>query len=293
MLVTKAEAVGCLLALLFQPVYSQATTVVAIVSPQGIVLAADSNQIRRTTDWSRLPNTTTTKLVVIQDRIAVANIGISDIGDGGVHYYFSPFIKDIQARLPPNVSVDDVASVIQDESAKVFANFDVILESGTLKQNDSLEDCHLFIQYVIAGYQQGLPKIRVVQFYIDWKARRLVGPKAIVLGPAKDIHIDFSTYGFGITQAITDIFDRHSYAYKQALARSPKAFRALLDHRSISLDETSTFARVLIQIEEEVNPSEVAGDVAIIKILPNGRAEYQGQERKTLAHGKLAKQHNP
>jgi hypothetical protein len=52
----------------------------------------------------------------------------------------------------------------------------------------------------------------------------------------------------------------------------PETFQKLISDRPVTLDETAAFARTLVGIEEQTNPSKVGGKVRGVEILPNGRA---------------------
>jgi hypothetical protein len=279
---TKHKATALLLLTLI-PIPCTATTIFVFVTRHGIVVGSDS-KMRHVSGYGRiLSESTTDKFALIQNHIIIASIGESDIRGGEAHYNFLAWIKSLQSNLSSDISIDDFTKVILTESAKVFATFNTVLENGTLKQQDHTEMCKAFIQYVIVGYQGSLPKLYVVQFYIDWNNKKLVGPLGTEFLMKSTGDAEY--YGFGMKEAITDFTNRQSYAYKQALILAPQAFRKFIRHRDISLDEAKSITMAVIKVEEQVNPSMVGGEIRIAEILPNGRA-LQGNTINDLAESR-------
>jgi hypothetical protein len=57
-------------------------------------------------------------------------------------YDFASWLSMIEQALPVDVAVDEFASIVERESTRAFAGFDVILKSGTLTRTDPLEDSY-------------------------------------------------------------------------------------------------------------------------------------------------------
>jgi hypothetical protein len=275
MLVANHQTIVILLIALFCPIPLSASTVLVFVTQQGIVMSTDSKMstIHALGDYNeRIGEGTTKKFVVVQDRILVASVGHADIQRGDVHYNFLAWMKELEARLPKDISVDDLTSVIQAESAKVFADFDAVLKADVLKRKDATDTCTSFIEYIVAGYQNGNPRVYVVQFYVDWNEKKLVGPLRILREAGDNTNGHFRVYAFGIKESLTDILNRQSYAYKQTMARATKAFGNLLAQRDVTISETISLARTFVQIEENTNPGDVGGTIQLARVLPSGRA---------------------
>lgn len=264
----KAAVCACVLAC---PIPLAATTVIVSVSQDGIVVSSDSkivfNEIAGS-DKAPPSEGSTRKFMVVQDRIVVASLGDADIQSETIHYNFLKWMNDLQGGLPKGISVDDLTSTIKTESAKAFAGWEEALDSGAIQRHGPGDICPILVQYLIIGYQDGAPRIQLVQFYNDWNTNKLVGPEQFL------IHGGTSRPGmqpFGVKEAITNILNPGSYAYKRAMAQDPQAFGHLLSGQA-SLDETIALTRTLIKIEEEVNPNDVGGDVQTVRVLPDGRA---------------------
>jgi hypothetical protein len=123
------------------------------------------------------------------------------------------------------------------------------VSSRRANPNRPEEIFELGIEYVIAGYQGGTPRLCVLKFYSDWGAKKIVGPYQVRRKIVDQLYL----YLFGVMEAITDFLNGKSYAYKQAMSRCPKTFQNLISDRPVTLEETAAFARVLGGIEEETN----------------------------------------
>jgi hypothetical protein len=142
-----------------------------------------------------------------------------------------------------------------------------------MKQHSPDEMYREVVRYLVAGYQAGMPRFEEVLFYADWNQKGLIGPIRLMAYPGPNNVGNLHVYQFGFREVIADMTNRESYAYKQAMARLPRTFGDLLLHRrGISLDEAASFAGILVQIEEDTNPSDVGGAIQTVKILPDRRA---------------------
>lgn len=185
-LIAKFQTV-VLAAVLLRPTPLAATTAVVVVTEQGIVMATDSKTTVRVADFSTFGELTTRKLVLVQGRIVIACIGVSDFRTANSHHNFLTWMQSLQLKLPDNVSVEEFTRIIEKESARVFSTFDTFSKDGSLKKQESDETCKTFVQYLIAGYQAGTPLLYEVRSYIDWNYESLVGPARILLDPDREI----------------------------------------------------------------------------------------------------------
>jgi hypothetical protein len=104
-----------------------------------------------------------------------------------------------------------------------------------------------------------------LRFYINWDTQ------AFVEALPKAIQFEDRFYVFGTAQAVTDILNPDSYAYSQAASCCPKAVSDIVSGRA-SLDESIKLSRLLVKIEEKVNPDKVGGEITGVKIIPSGNA---------------------
>jgi hypothetical protein len=275
---------------------SHSTTVVTLITESGIVVSADSKiRIERNDQGLNIGDKEGTKIVVIQHHLTIASIGKefytyrnSITHKSAGEYDFAKWIQDIQGRLPDNVSFDDFVEIVKREIVKMIPVVQVAV-SGRGERQGNVNIFHPFIQYVIAGYQNGIPRLCVLEFYIDWDRKVVIGPYQVPMDT--NIPKDHPVRGsfFGVQEAIADFSNRQSYAYKQAMTLCPKPFQDFISHRPVSLDESVSLARSFVTIEEHTNPDTVGGKVRVVEITPTDGAYDLNEQLPKAKHGKKAK----
>jgi hypothetical protein len=269
-------AAPCFIALGLVSSQSSATTTVVIVSDKGIVVATDSRLVspdKSVESWEAK------KVFVVQNRFAIASIGKQRMGFSNpsiigkdLDYEFGAWVSEIEKSLPDKASFDVLVGVVYDKAGALIPEFQWVIDGAGIQPKNPLEIFDSVIEYVIAGYEDGMPRLSVVKFYINWDAKKVIGPYKVSLEPSGPIAGHTRIYFLGIQQAIANVLNSHSYAYKRAMALSPKAFNDYAFRRPVPLDECTAIAQTLVKIEEETNPKQVGGPVRVVNILPNGRA---------------------
>jgi hypothetical protein len=264
-----------LLIVLFVSAVCCATTTVVIATEHGIVVADDTLIIGLAEPEYRA------KVFVVKERFAIASNGWQNLSIGHVStgqiidYEFGAWVHNIEGSLPNDVSFDGFVNAVNDEFSKMIKKLQIIVSGGGPIHPDNptdIFDDHL--EYVLAGYQGGLPQVCVLKLYIDWESKRVLGPYRITVEPDGPI-VGHTRFHFTeIAQTIANFANRNSYAYKRALTISPHAFREFVAHRPITFDEAASLARALVRIEEETNPNSVGGEVRVVTILPTSGARY-------------------
>jgi hypothetical protein len=94
------------------PIRLPATTVVVIIAPNGMVLSSDSMTTNRNADYSAAGSFDQAKFVMIQQRIVVAAIGVSEFKGANHEFNFLTWMADLESRMPKDASLDDVASIL-------------------------------------------------------------------------------------------------------------------------------------------------------------------------------------
>jgi hypothetical protein len=253
-----------------------ATTVVAIVTPEGIVIASDGGERGHTAGSVFVSRRNAIKFVPVQKHLVVAVIGISDVSatlpDGRRYeYHFSEWIDKLQQGIPQNITPDALGDKIATEASVALEPYNELIRSGKFKPGSNpTEKFKVLIEYAIFGYSLRQPRIYDVQFFIDWDQKKVLAPKSVLLYPRPGLDTMPSVlfYSFGITQALDDKDNPASYANR--LLGQCAAFRDLQAHHWDGLDGIVSIARTEIQIEKKVNPSMVFGNIPAIVILPDG-----------------------
>ena len=205
---------------------------VVIVSSKGTVVSIDSKSIRYGANFSVIGESSESKFVILQNRFIVAVVGLSDLKLPTSHFNFLTWMKGLQFGLQPSDTVDYLATIIEDKTAKAFSGFDlkVLLKTGKFKQQypPELQTCYSLVQFIIVGVYHGAVRIYKVEIDLNGNDESLIGPTKALLFPQGTETGFAKVIGFGMEEAIRDIGNRNSYAYQQAMAICPKATAVFL-----------------------------------------------------------------
>src|SRR5579862_1956968 len=122
MLVRKFYA---LLLLLFIPLNANGTTVVVMVTKDGIAFSSDSKTNLRNGDYSVYGVMDQSKFVIIQNRIVIAAVGVADYKDWLLHYNFLTWMEGLKLRLPADISMDEFTDTVERESSDTFSKLGI------------------------------------------------------------------------------------------------------------------------------------------------------------------------
>jgi hypothetical protein len=250
----RSIAVGLLALCYLDAPAAYSTTVIAIATPDGIVVGTDA--LVTTGSYGDV-NRTGSKLVpkkielILGNRIVVATSGIV----GSSTYEFHDWIEEISKDLPKDTSVEDFVHVLERESAAKFQYLTPLLKSGKLT-TPSDKFCGNLVKYLVVGYQEGHPRVYTVEFYNDWANKQLVGPITNLLTQRGS---DFGIFMIGQFNAINELKNPKSFAVKQASIRAPNVLTKLLTTGNASECEVASLIRVLVKVQGDVNPDDVNG----------------------------------
>ena len=262
---------------------AHSTSVAVLESKQGFVILSDSKQLHNGPDKTSCGADEIKKVFIANKRFAVSAIGNACASgvyrNNGViselrYNIDSAWIQELQSSLPQDVSMRDFIKGLESKFASLLPELQAGLTSGYIYPDDSRNGrFETFVKFVIVGYDNGAPTICILDFNVDWDTHHFIEQPHGWAGDWKPIkNMQMAFYVFGLAQAVIDILDPKSYAYSYAMAKCPKAFNDFISGRPMSLDESVGLGRVLIQIEEKVNPGKVGGKITGVQILPNGTA---------------------
>lgn len=265
---------GLLISLAAIPLKSAATTVVILVTKNGIAMSTDSMTGLGGPNNSITSAIYQDKFVVLQKRIVVAAIGDVGFGSGAHQFDFLKWMETLRGQLPTNATVDDVTNAIEKGSATAFKEFNIAsyIEQGIITNENASQPCETFTRFVIAGYQDGSPRIYSVLFDVDWAERKLTGPTRMQMLQALRPY-QLGAVQFGHKDAFVDYLNPSSYAHAVIMSICPQVLKKLEAHTSIpSLGDTVALSRALVQVEENTNPNSVGGPIKSLEIVPGGKA---------------------
>lgn len=270
----RVAVLALILSFLLQPL-AQGSIVLFIFTSKGIVIGADG----KPTHFGSTPGPThLAKLVVVQNRIAIASMNLENIQvpmrdrtNGQMYlfsYEFGNWISTISDLLPPNISVSKLAEIIEQKSGLMKPQFDALIRSGLVIKN--LFPTDVLVNYFVTGYEKGAIQIYEIDFKIDWSQRTVT--RVTTHNP---ITLHGTQWGEFVPPGLTTpygIFKGSGEAYREAIAKDREDIQKLSGN-SLSLPEATRVVKLLMKIEAEHVPDHVGPPYTIVTILRNGSAD--------------------
>jgi len=251
----------------FIPPLCRATSAVVVVTPYGVVIGIDSKIVRDRR--VRGPPVPQDKAVIVQDRLVVAIVGevnfAAQKGKERVEYKFEDWIQAIKGKCPQNMSVFALTSLIESVSRSTFRNYDRFVRAGAFERDNSIP-----IQYLVAGYDSGIPNITRVYFEIDWAKLQLKGPEKKVEHPNANSKVDFDFLVDGQNDIVKQLANRESGGYKEMLALAPNEIPKLVSGKNLTLIEGRKACRAALRYETNHHKDKVGPPYVIFVIPPFG-----------------------
>jgi hypothetical protein len=240
------------------------TTAIFVLTPTGIVAGTD--RLTKGTSSSReaVFRKDITKIQLINGKFIVASIGI----ERSNAYNFEEWITGVGSKLAADASVTQFVGLIEDEATKTFRDdmaIEKYMRSGALVKSQPFEDS--LVEYIVAGYESGVPTIIRTYFNLDWHDKRLVGPVRDVDFPGSVGNPNVGIKMNGVDGGIGEFTNVNSYAYKRFHSSFPTIIAKFAGGSELTQEEAITLIRVLIGIQAEVTPSQVGRDTRIV-VLP-------------------------
>lgn len=256
-----------------------ATTAVFILSPKQIVAGTDRLTTVPGPAGEVVEDVPARKLALIDGRFMVASVGVERLRSGArqgeLLYDFTKWISRVESEIGPNDSIRQLANVIEEESSRTFTAavpIEKLMKTGALPHTEGLDK--LLVQYLIAGYEQGVPTIIQVYYELEWDGRRLVGPTRkdeFPRPPAAESGVYFA----GHTSALRNMADPQSYPYSRMMSLAPAAFKKMLSHEQTSPEEAVQAVRALIGIETAAEPAKVGRGSTVVLLPAQGKGSMR------------------
>jgi len=240
---------------------ASATTVVYAISSLGIVVGADG---KTTSD-------TALKIVLLKERLVVADIYTESMkasDTGALVYDFPSWIKQIDDQTDDNVSVHQLVATIKNQMPTAFAYAIGAIQSGKMTKEDAAKfgaDQYL-VQYVIAGYEKGVPLVYSLTLMPDWDTKTVKGPFQVLLkkGEPQNAGLYYGWRGRGI--AIAPIRTADTEEQREFDARIKPERKIINSGKSLTTGHLSNVVRVLLEMEATANPRYVGLPFTVVSI---------------------------
>jgi hypothetical protein len=266
--------IGCFfLLLLLSRLPASSTSAVFVITPNEIFAGIDRLTRLPGPDGTYTEKGVATKIALLKGRFVVACIGAEQYRQGPKHelaYDFPDWIKEVESRIPSTASVFQLVGVIEKESTRTFTETIPVesqMKDGELKYSDELNG--FFVQYVVAGFDQGAPIVIEVNYRLDWTKDRLIGPTRNIL-PVRGANT--GVYLGGKQDGFEKLNDPKSYAYIRMTALAPVAFKKIrFADPKISPAEAIQAVRAFIAVQAAVNPNSVGSGATVVSLPAVGR----------------------
>ena len=252
-----------------------ATTAVFILTPKQIVAGTDRLTTVPGPAGDVVEDVPARKSALIDGRFILASVGVerlrSGAGQGDLLYDFTKWISRVESEIGPNDSIRQLANVIEEESSRTFTTtvpIETLMKTGALRRTEGLEK--LLVQYLIAGYEQGVPTIIQVSYELEWEGGHLVGPTRQDEFP-QPAGAEFGLYLAGHTSALRNMADPQSFPYSRMMSLAPAAFKKMLSREQTSPEEAVQAVRALIGIETAAEPARVGRGSTVVLLPAQGK----------------------
>jgi hypothetical protein len=240
-----------------------ATTVVYVTSSCGMAVGADGKT---------LPAGTAVKIALLKNRLVVADLYYESAkGAGGaVVYDFPTWVRQIDDSTDANISLSGLVEVIKKQMTSTFSWASEAIKNGKMKKGQDWGVDQYLVQYVIAGYENGVPLVYSLTLMPDWNARTVNGPFEVLLkkGAPKNTAYDFGWRGRGTGLRLIDT--ANSGPQQEFNDRIGADLDLTHPGHCVTSEHLSHVARTMLAIETEYDSHYVGFPLTVIALPKNG-----------------------
>lgn len=260
----RKRCLAIVVALLVATSGAWATTVVYVTSSCGMAVGADGKTV---------PSGTALKIALLKQRLVVADLYYESATSGGaVVYDFPTWISQIDNSTDPDISVTQLVEVIKKRMPSTFSFASEAIKNGTLtKKRAQVWGAEAyFVQYVIAGYENGAPLVYSLTLIPDWDAKTVNGPFQSVLRkvePGKG-RFEWGWRGQGTGLKLIDTAKTDPQREFDALIKSELDMNR--SGHCLTPEHLANVAKAMLVIETEYDPSYVGYPLTVIALPKKG-----------------------
>ena len=278
----KIKATLFALLFLFVSVPLSATTVLVIITPDGIVVAADSKTITKYFGGESGPEFgPTKKIFLIHNRIAVGTVGMAGAPQviltaaNRPIFTYDPiaWFAEIENKTPEDVSVREVVRIIKSKSDSAFSPVGALIDKGAIKQKQA---GNYRLQYIVCGFDDaGVAVVEEVNLNFDWQNGQLIGPDVVPVFPdfkARRFDFGFHAASSGYTDAVDAVLreQANSKMFKSVVAEAGKELSIFLTKKDLNLDQASRLLCAILRAQHKHTPSAVGPPYDVIWLQKDG-----------------------
>jgi hypothetical protein len=246
-----------------------ATSFVIAVTPTGIVIGADGMVVN-----TKSGNGTAIKIFLLKDRLIAGSLytEMAKSDDTGVVLYnFPTWVRQIDKQMGSNASAEDWAGVIEKQIPHAFKILIDGVKSGSItkeKASASGIDSEI-VQYVVASYERGSPRVFVVSLDPDWNLRT-VNIRKVLVYPDEGQNANPYLHYLGRHLAIDEVTVADSNKQREFAKRVPVEFAIMLKRQTLTLKQASNVIRAFLGIEAKAEPCYVGLPFTVVTIPRTG-----------------------
>ncbi len=252
-----------------------ATTVVYVTSSCGMAVGADGRTV---------PAGTAVKIALLKNRLVVADLYYESAKapGGAVVYDFPTWVRQIDDRTDADISLSELVEVIKKQMTSTLSWASEAIKDGKLKKGQDWGVDQYLVQYVVAGYENGVPLVYSLTLMPDWDAKTVNGPFEVVLKKgAPNTAFNFGWRGRGT--GLNLINTANSEPQLEFNDRTRADLDLAKSGHCVTAEHLSNVARAMLAIETRYDPHYVGFPLTVIALPKNGNGTVTTYESNTPA----------
>jgi hypothetical protein len=243
-----------------------ATTVVAVVTPSGIVIGADGKGTESKAQ----------KIFLLNGHLLIAGLGLEHVNSkdtGRTLYDFPTWVNQIRKNVNSKMSIEGLVPIVENEARTALAFMRNDIESGKLTKDQAIKYRidPVTVEYVIGGYEGAIPRVIAITLKPDWQAKTLAGPSREPVDPTKEgDSVDSYICWFGRHSAIEKSAIADSEEQKEFAARVPVELAAIVAKHHLTLNQASNVVRAFLGMQSKAEQEFVGFPMTVVTIPKSG-----------------------
>jgi hypothetical protein len=247
-----------------------------VITKTAIILSADSKQ----KDVSLLGHTANSKPALkiepINDKTVIAVVGMGNLSitqNGAVVFSHdtASFLEEIRHSVLKDAPVSVVAEVVRNKSQVTLNELLPYVRNGFFDEQKAPTGD--IVNYIIAGYENGSPRMTIVSIKPDWGNRQLTGPFIEPKYPAPNLSPSGAVKFYGSVEAIVAAATPGSDASRVCTEKYPSiigAIQKISTEQGFTEAEGIQIAADMIRLQAKFDPERVGLPVSLV-VIHNGQ----------------------
>jgi hypothetical protein len=254
-----------------------ATTVIVLVTPNGIVVGADSKVTRLDVGDMKLPEPSEMRKVFgIKNRFVVATsyLGKVDLLEPRSGKYIFRYVPEellagIEKSLGEQSSIGELIDTVGTVNSSALNPYPFVLNLPIEKQ------FHPLSVWIVVGYEHTVPIVDAVSFDINWKENRIEAPVVIPWHPDLEFGLYRGLYAIGYTSAVMEAEaarygTKNTEGYRYCVIHALPEFNKFLSGIPLTPDEAVALVHTLLMAQTKQTSTWVGPPFLIAFLSRNG-----------------------